>query len=174
MEEKLQCVLQLCSLRRTRIRESIIKSLYFGKASVRIWALPHKEEPNQETHILRQTGFIISRAQEITCFHAHNFEVQKFTQLKGKAFCMFLHKVPINILALTSPLRPERQEICQCQGKAKWENSCFVGCTEFQNGIFGISAEQNTIFYRETTTSAKVITVSPLFLSCGQRDIAQP
>lgn len=87
---------------------------------------------------------------------------------------MFLHKAPMNILPLILPLRPERQEICQRKGKAKWENNCFVGCTEFQNDIFGISAGQNTILYQETTTSAKVISVSPLFLSYDQREITQP
>lgn len=124
-----------------------------GKALARIWL--NKEEPSHKTPILRQTNVIISGAQEIACFHAHNFEVQKFTGIKGKAFACF-SAVSLWTSWFWLHLSDQR-------GKkfVNWEKSCFVGCTEFQNSTSVISAEQNIIFYHENNIIAKAITVSP-------------
>lgn len=48
----------------------------------------------------------------------------------------------MRILASTSPLRPERQEIANVEERPKEKKTCFIACTQFQNGISSISAEQ--------------------------------
>lgn len=68
----------------------LLNTFALGKASVRIWALLHKEKSNQRTHILRLTSFLISGTQKITCFHA--LKCRSAHRSKGRLFACFSTK----------------------------------------------------------------------------------